>query len=112
MPSPFRTALPAVAAAVALACLAAPAMAQTAWQAEHPRRAQVDARLRTQDARIDEELSAGRISPARAAHLHAADERIRAHEQRLAAMHGGHITAADQARLNAEEDRVSRRIGR
>ena len=87
-------------------------MAQTPWQAQHRRRAQVDARLRTQDARIDEQLGTGQISPARAARLHAADRRIRAHEQRMAAMHGGHITAGDQARLNAEEDRVSHRIGR
>jgi hypothetical protein len=112
MPSSFRTALTAAAATVSLACLAAPAMAQTPWQAQHPRRAQVDARLRTQDARIDEEIRTGRISPAKAARLHAADRRIRGHEQRMAAMHGGHITADEQARLNAEEDRVSQRIGR
>lgn len=112
MPSSFRTSLAAVAAAASLVCLAAPAMAQTAWQAQHPRRAQVDARLRTQDARIDEELRTGQITPTRAARLHEADHRIRSHEERMAAMHGGHLTADDQARLNAEEDRVSHRIGR
>jgi len=112
MSKPMRNLLTAAAATLSLACLAAPAMAQTPWQAQHPRRAQVDARLRTQDARIDEEVRTGQISPAKAARLHAADRRIREHEQRMAAMHGGHITADDQARLNAEEDRVSHRIGR
>ena len=108
----FRTAFTAAAATVSLACLAAPAMAQSAWQANHPRRAQVDGRLATQDARIDQELRAGQIGPAQAARLHHADQRIRAQEQQMAAMHGGHITAREQARLNAEEDRVSHRIGR
>jgi hypothetical protein len=112
MTKPFRIALIAVTAGVSLACLAAPAMAQSAWQIHHPRRAQVNARLATQDARIDQELRTGQISPAQAARLHGADERIRAQEQRMAALHGGHITRREQARLNAEEDRVSRRIGR
>lgn len=112
MSKSMRNVLTAVAATASLACLAAPAIAQTPWQAQHPRRAQVDARLRTQDARIDEELRTGQITPARAARLHDADHRIRAHEQRMAAMHGGHITADDQARLNAEEDRISHRIGK
>jgi hypothetical protein len=112
MSKSMRNVLTAATAALSLACIAAPAMAQTPWQAQHPRRAQVDTRLRTQDARIDEELRTGQITPARAARLHEADQRIRAHEQHMAAMHGGHITADDQARLNAEEDRVSHRIGR
>jgi hypothetical protein len=112
MSKSMRNVLTAVAATVSLACLAAPAMAQTPWQARHPRRAQVDARLRTQDARIDAQLRTGQVTPARAARLHEADQRIRAHEQHMAAMHGGHISADDQARLNAEEDRLSHRIGR
>ena len=112
MSKSIRRVLTAVATTVSLACVAVPAMAQTPWQAQHPRRAQVDARLRTQDARIDEELRTGQITPQRAARLHEADRHIRAHEQRMAAMHGGHISADDQARLNAEEDRVSHRIGR
>ncbi len=108
----IRTVLTAAAAAASLACLAAPATAQTAWQAQHPRRAQVDGRLHDQDARIDQAARAGRIGPAEAARLHAADQRIRAREQHMAAMHGGHLTQREQARLNHEEDRVSHRIGR
>jgi hypothetical protein len=108
----FSSVLTAAAAAVSLSCLATPAaMAQSAWQAQHPRRAQVDARLAHQDARIDQELRTGQIGPERAARLHEADHRIREHERQMAAMHGGDITARDQAKLNAEEDRVSHRIG-
>lgn len=112
MSKSFRAALTAAAAAVSLACLAAPAMAQTPWQARHPLRAQVDARLANQAARIDQGVRTGRIAPARAQRLHAADQRIRAEEQRMAARNGGHITKRQQARLNAEEDRVSQRIGK
>ncbi|MGH8299049.1 MAG: hypothetical protein ACRES6_07165 [Steroidobacteraceae bacterium] len=112
MSRPFRTVLTALAAIISLACVAAPAMAQTAWQAQHPRRAQIDARLHDHDMRIDRELRTGQIGPRQAQRLHGADQRIRAQEQRMAAMHGGHITAREQARLNAEEDRLSHRIGR
>ncbi|HUN72478.1 MAG TPA: hypothetical protein VMU52_09225 [Steroidobacteraceae bacterium] len=107
----IRTLLAAAAATASLACLSAPAMAQNGWQAQHPRRAQVNARLATQDARIDQEVRTGQIGPRQAAHLHAADQRIRAQEEQMAARHGGHITAREQAKLNAEEDRVSHRIG-
>jgi len=111
MTKSIRTVLAATAATVSLACLAAPAMAQTPWQVQHPRRAQVDGRLRNQDARIDQEARTGQISPAQAARLHAADQRIRDQEQRMAARRGGHITQLQQAKLNREEDRVSHRIG-
>lgn len=100
------------AAAVSLACLAVPAMAVTPWQAAHPRRAQVDARLAMQDARIDREVRTGQISPAQAERLHGADQRLRDQERRMAARHGGHITPREQAKLNHEEDRLSRHIGR
>lgn len=112
MSKSLRTVLTAAAATASVACLCAPAMAQSAWQAQHPRRAQVNARLANQDARIDQLVRTGQIGPRQAAHLHAADQRIRAQEERMAAKHGGHITAREQAKLNAEEDRVSHRIGR
>jgi hypothetical protein len=86
-------------------------MAQGAWAARHPLRAEVNDRLAKQDMRIDQKVRMGQLGPAQAARLHAADRRIRAHEQRMAAMHGGDITPREQAKLNAEEDRVSREIG-
>lgn len=111
MSKSYRSVLAAAAATVSLTCLTAPAMAQSAWAAQHPRRAQVNARLAHQDARTDQEAKTGQIGPAQAARLHGADQRIRDHERRMAAMHGGDITAHEQAKLNAEEDRVSHRIG-
>ena len=111
MSKSYRSVLAAAAAAVSLSCLTAPAIAQSAWAAQHPLRAEVDARLAKQDMRIDEKVKMGQMRPARAARLHTADQRIRAHERRMAAMHGGHITRGEQAKLNAEEDAVSAKIG-
>lgn len=104
--------LTALAAAASLACLAAPAMADTPWQAHHPRREQVNGRLAVQNARIHQEVREGEMSPARAARLHQADHRIRLQERRLAARQGGAVTRRQQTRLNRRESRVSRRIGR
>ncbi len=112
MSKSIRTVLTAVAATVSLACLAAPAMADTPWQAHHPRREEVNNRLGNQNARIHQEVKEGEMSHARAARLHRADHRIRMQERRMAARHDGHITRAQKARLNREENRVSRRIGK
>lgn len=112
MSKSLRTVLTAVAATLSLACLTAPAMAQTAWQANHPRRAEVNGRLAIQNARIHQQVREGKISPAKAARLHRADHRIRMQERRMAARQGGHITRGQQARLNRRENRVSRRIGK
>ncbi|MHB8816666.1 MAG: hypothetical protein ACYDAE_25855 [Steroidobacteraceae bacterium] len=111
MSKSIRTVLTAVAATVSLACLAAPAMADTPWQAHHPRREQVNNRLGNQNARIHQEVKEGEMSHAKAARLHAADHRIRTQERREAARNGGHISRSEQARLNRRENHVSHRIG-
>ena len=111
MSKSFRTVLTAIAATVSLACLAAPAFADTAWQANHPRRVQVNSRLANQNARIHQEVKSGQISRAKAARLHAADHRIRTQERRMASRHDSHLTRSEHARLNREENRTSRRIG-
>jgi hypothetical protein len=111
MSQSIRTVLTAVAATVSLACLAAPAFADTPWQANHPRRVEVNSRLANQNARIHQEVRNGQISRAKAARLHAADHRIRTQERRMAARHDSHLTRHEDARLNREENHVSHRIG-
>src|SRR5579863_877409 len=111
MSKSIRTVLTAVAATVSLACFAVPAMADTPWQAHHPRREEVNNRLGNQNSRIHQEVREGEMSHAKAARLHAADHRIRMQERRDAARNGGHITKREQARLNRRESHVSRRIG-
>jgi hypothetical protein len=112
MSKSLRTVLAAVAATLSLACVTAPAMAQTAWQAHHARRVEVNSRLGKQNARIHQEVREGEMSHAKAARLHRADHRIRMQERRLAAKQGGHITRRQQARLNHRENRISHRIGK
>ena len=111
MSKSIRRVFTAVAATVSLACLAAPAMADTPWQAHHPRREEVNNRLGNQNVRIHQEVKEGEMSHAKAARLHAADHRIRMRQRRDAAAHGGHLTRHEKARLNRRENRVSRRIG-
>jgi hypothetical protein len=111
MSQSIRTVLTAVAATVSLACFAAPAFADTPWQAHHPRREEVNGRLANQNARIHQEVRSGQISRAKAARLHATDHRIRKQERRMASRHDSHLTRHEDARLNRQENRASRRIG-
>jgi len=87
------------------------ASAETLWQANHPRRAEVNERLAYQNFRIDRGVADGRISPWRAQRLHAEDRRIRYEERFMAGFNGGGITPAEQRALNQQENAVSRQIG-
>jgi hypothetical protein len=99
-------------ATVLLAGSAGSAFAETQWEANHPRRDQVNDRLENQNRRINQEYREGEIGWRRAQQLHREDYRIRQEERRMAARDGGHITAWDQRVLNRQEDWVSRQIGR
>lgn len=87
------------------------ASAQNDFPTNHPRRAEVTARVEKQNDRIDRRVAAGDMRPAKSARLHRADRRIAREEQRFAGKHHGHISRAEQARLNRQETRVSHRIG-
>ena len=89
---------------------AATGASANSWQANHPRRAEVNARLHNQDLRIREERRAGEISARKAYRLHLADRRIRQQERAYARFHGGRISRAEQMRLNREENGVNRHI--
>ena len=87
------------------------ASAETLWQYNHPRRAEVNARLGYQNYRIDQGEASGRISPYRAERLHAEDRTIRYEERAMARFNGGYITPAERRALNQQENVVSRQIG-
>jgi hypothetical protein len=99
-------------AALAVAGLSLATSADAAWRANHPRRAEVNARLANQDRRIHQERKEGEITAAQAHDLHAEDRGIRAQERYDASLHDGHITRAEQAQLNHQENQVSGQIGR
>ena len=84
----------------------------TAWQKNHPRRAEVNARLANQDKRIHNEVKSGEISKTQAVALHAEDHSIRTEERSMAALNGGHITKAEKHALNQQENTVSKQIGK
>ncbi len=110
MPTRLLAAAAAVAMLTVLSC--APARADTAWQAHHPRREQINNRLLRQQLRIRREVREGELTPAQAARLRRADWRTRILERRMARRNGGYITRRQQLRLNRRENHISRRIGR
>jgi hypothetical protein len=91
---------------------ATPSHADPAWDAAHPRRAEVNGRLANQNRRINEGVADHQLTDRQARQLHREDRAIRAEERADAAAHGGHITKAEQHRLNRQENRVSRQIHR
>jgi len=87
------------------------ASAESRWQGNHPHRAEVNHRLGNLNHRITAERRGGELSRGQARDLRAEDRGIRGQERFDASRHGGHITRSEQARLNHEENRVSRQIG-
>lgn len=85
-------------------------MAQDGIAKNHPRRAEVNQRLKNQDHRINRKMRMGDISKRRAYHMHRHDHQIRREERRMAYRHNGHITRHEQYRLNRQENRMNRRI--
>jgi hypothetical protein len=102
-------------AALALAVTglgATAASADTQFQAGHPRRAEVNARLAHENFRINREVHAGLISPHRAHVLHREVRSVRMQERAFAAAQNGHITHRQQRLLNREENAVNSQIVR
>jgi hypothetical protein len=62
---------------VSFAALAGTASAQTTWQKNHPRRAQVNHRLANQDKRIHQDVRNGTLTKGQAANLHHEDHQVR-----------------------------------
>ena len=88
------------------------AHAETEWQKNHPRRKEVNKRLKNQQKRVDNGLAKGKLNPQQASKIQNQDARIRSQEQRDAAANGGHITQGEQKQLNHEENHMSHEIHR
>ena len=102
-----------VPAMIAILAISSSAFAQdNRWERNHPRRDEVNDRLRNQDYRIGREYRQGELSGREAAGLHRDDYRISREENHMAYRDGGHLTGRDYRVLNHQENRVSRRIGR
>lgn len=100
----------AAASIVALGLISTSVFAQNNFDATHPRRAEVNGRLANQNARVDNKVADGKMSPGEGAKIHAQDHAIRREERRDAAANGGHLTKAEQVHINHQENHVSREI--
>jgi hypothetical protein len=100
-----------VIASVFATTIASSAFAESEWDKNHPRREQVNNRLKNQDHRINQERREGEITKGQAQQLHQEDHQIRQEERDMASQNGGHITSGEQRTLNQQENAVSRQIG-
>ena len=96
--------------ALAIVLLASPAFAQQNFDKTHPRRAEVNGRLKNQNARVDKKEANGKMSPAEANKIHKEDHAIKKEEKADAATHNGHITKQEQKQINHQENHVSKQI--
>jgi hypothetical protein len=80
--------------------------------ADHPRVNEVNQRLDNQQARINQGLANGTMTGKEAAHDESHDANIAKRESVDEAKHGGHLTKAEQNRLNKSENKNSGRIYR
>ncbi|MDN0082678.1 hypothetical protein QU487_07935 [Crenobacter sp. SG2305] len=108
----IRKTLNVVLVTVLAAGFACSAMAETAWQHNHPRRVEVNHRLANQDHRINREVREGELTHRQAHALHREDHQIRVEERAMAGQNHGHVTKLEQRTLNQQENAVSRQIGR
>ena len=84
--------------------------AETQWQKDHPRRTQVNKRLKNQNRRINQGVKSGKLTEQQAKKLHKEDHQIRQEERDMASQNGGHITKQEQKTLNQQENAASKKI--
>jgi hypothetical protein len=101
-----------LAAGMFLSSVTVSAMAETQWEKNHPRRTEVNHRLKKQDRRIHHEVKDGQITKTQAEALHKDDHQIRQEERDMASQNGGHITQQEKSTLNHQENAVSQTIGK
>lgn len=76
----------------------------------HPRVNQVNGRETNQQKRIASGVKNGKLTPKQTAHLERREHSIQNQQKRDMARHGGHLTKAEQTRLNQRQNRVSKTI--
>ncbi len=76
----------------------------------HPRVNEVNAREQNQQNRIANGVKSGELTPRETVKLEKQQQKIVREEKRDMAKHNGHLTKAEQAKLNREQNRASRNI--
>jgi len=77
---------------------------------KHPRRNEVNGRVKNQRARINKDEKSGKITADQAKQLKANDKAIKQQEHAEVKANGGHITKAEQKQINQEENANSKMI--
>jgi len=77
---------------------------------KHPRRNQVNKRVRNQRGRINQGVKDGQLSKGQAQQLRANDRAIKQQEHADVKANGGHLTGAEQKQINQEENANSTMI--
>ena len=88
------------------ALLASVVLASTSFAAE------VDQREANQQARINQGVRSGELTPGETARLQNREGRINNEIARDRAANGGHLTPGERARVNRQQDRASAAIAR
>jgi len=76
----------------------------------HPRVNQVNGRETHQQNRIANGVKNGSLSPKEASHLENREARLQKTEKKDMAEHNGHLTKAEQTRLNQRQNHISKSI--
>ncbi len=98
------------AASLSVLIAAAPVLALAQDVPGHPRENEVNTRLENQQNRVANGVAAGQINGRQAVRDDARDARVARQESRDEAKHNGHITKAEQVRMNKELNHNSRDI--
>lgn len=80
------------------------------FKEKHPRRAEVNERVRKQDRRIKQGLKNGTLTPAQAKQLRGEEKGIKAQERSEVKANGGYLTKGEQKQLNGELNQDSKQI--
>src|SRR5262249_15196690 len=78
----------------------------------HPRVNEVNAREANQQRRIGKGVANGTLTSKQATHLEKRETAVQNREQADMAKHNGHLTKAEQAGINRQQNRISRSIRR
>ncbi len=82
--------------------------AESKFDKDHPRRAEVNKRLHHESKDINKDVKEGKLTQAQAHTLHKDDHQIRQEEHDMASQNGGHITKQEQHTLNQQENAVNK----
>lgn len=80
------------------------------WQRHHPRRVEVNSRLRNENHRINAGLRDHQLTRSEAHQLRSEDRSVLHQERYDARADGSHLTKGEQGQLNREENGVSGQI--